>query len=351
MKMKKTTLKILLPLLFFSFYNYGQISVSAKHYGKARKFKKGVLERFKQTETIFVLPQLYDTSEYEKILEKSWDVTPFKVVSYYDFNFEDYLDDRYSIAQIEGYLEYSEKSGKMSTPVLNTHFDIKMFQSEELLERWRILLPEFKKADPKYRDIWQTSVINEYSINICRFYLHAKDVFVDMPEDEDLDVVDKIYNEDIFYNTKLGYLQNYFQKINDLLKEEKIYWMYDNDYLPALTNLKKDILYIPSHSTFKFDSKTFKDSQEKNKNNEEIFKEYEYKYKIIPDEELNEKILNNEDFYYLRYVRMGKERFIQIVHSKTGEIIYRDYIPGLLYHNIKKRHIKTLNSTINKASN
>ena len=70
---------------------------------------------------------------------------------------------------------------------------------------------------------------------------------------------------------------------------------------------------------------------------------------IISDEELNNKILNNEELYYLRYVRMNAERFLQVVNSKTGEIIYRNYITGMSY-NIKSKDIKELNDKIKKAS-
>lgn len=76
---------------------------------------------------------------------------------------------------------------------------------------------------------------------------------------------------------------------------------------------------------------------------------YNYKYEVISDEELNNKILNNEELYYLRYVRMNAERFLQVVNSKTGEIIYRNYITGMSY-NIKSKDIKELNDKIKKAS-
>ena len=64
---------------------------------------------------------------------------------------------------------------------------------------------------------------------------------------------------------------------------------------------------------------------------------------------MNNKILNNEELYYLRYVRMNAERFLQVVNSKTGEIIYRNYITGMSY-NIKSKDIKELNDKIKKAS-
>lgn len=46
-------LKIFVLLLLITFQGYSQISVSARHIGKSSKFEKGVLEKFKNTETIF----------------------------------------------------------------------------------------------------------------------------------------------------------------------------------------------------------------------------------------------------------------------------------------------------------
>lgn len=53
-------LKIFVLLLLITFQGYSQISVSARHIGKSSKFEKGVLEKFKNTETIFLLSGIYD---------------------------------------------------------------------------------------------------------------------------------------------------------------------------------------------------------------------------------------------------------------------------------------------------
>jgi hypothetical protein len=45
---------------------------------------------------------------------------------------------------------------------------------------------------------------------------------------------------------------------------------------------------------------------------------------------------------------MNAERFLQIVNSKTGEIIYRNYMTGISY-NLKSKHISDLNSKIIKS--
>lgn len=41
-----------------------------------------------------------DKSEYDKILKTSWNVTPYKIVDSENFDIEDYISDKYSIAQL-----------------------------------------------------------------------------------------------------------------------------------------------------------------------------------------------------------------------------------------------------------
>lgn len=124
--------------------------------------------------------------------------------------------------------------------------------------------------------------------------------------------------------------------------------MYEDDYLPDLKKLATHKLYIPSYMNIKFNGWTGQDSEADDNNIDDIFKKYEYQYEIISDDDLNNRILDNQELYYLRYVRMNAERFLQVVNSKTGEIIYRNYITGLSYK-IKSKHIKDLNGDIKKA--
>ena len=336
-------LKIFVLLLFITLQGYSQVSVSAKHIGKSSKFKKGVLEKFKNTETIFLLSGIYDKSEYDKILKTSWNVTPYKIVDSENFEIEDYISDKYSIAQLAGFKRIKQmKYGGTSTSLF-TYVDIKIYDSEEIFKK-------LNKLSPKKRAKKKNDIINDNSSNIARFYIFTKDDFIHTSLSKDMNtIVNSLYNDDVFFNYKLGFLQNYFQKINNLLKEEQIYWMYEDDFLPELKKLASKKLYIPSYMTIKYNGWTGQDSEEDDENIEDIFKKYDYKYEIISDEELNNKILNNEELYYLRYVRMNAERFLQVVNSKTGEIIYRNYITGLSYK-IKSKHIKELNGKIKKAS-
>ncbi len=334
--------KILLVTLLTFFFSYSQISVGPVHYGKAKKFNKSELEKFKKTETIFVLSSIYERDVYEEILKNSWTVTPYKVVDIEEFDIEDYLSDKYSIAQIKGSILEKQKGSGIVGTYLFTYFEINMYDSEKIFKR-------LDAMSPKKRNKKKKSIIDMYSSTFAFFYLFPKDEFIRTSLTSDLDKITiSFFTEDIFYNYKPGLLKNYFQKINNLLADEEIYWMYKDDYLPELKKLAKEKLYIPSYMTIKYDPFRAQDSGENNESINKVLDSYNYQYEIISTDELSKKIMNNEEIYYFRYVRMNSEKFFQIVNSKTGEIIYRKYTSGFSY-NLKPKHIKELNSKIAKA--
>ena len=59
--------KILLILLSINLLGFTQVSVSKSHVGKRKIFTKGTFEKLKKTTTIFVLSNIYEKEEYEKM--------------------------------------------------------------------------------------------------------------------------------------------------------------------------------------------------------------------------------------------------------------------------------------------
>lgn len=335
-------MKLKILLLLITFQSYSQVSFGVGIIDKSRKINNELLERFKNTETIFLLSDIYEKETYEKILKDSWDVTPYKIVDLESFNLENYLSSKYSVAQLTGFKRtIRRESGSTKTSVF-TYVDLRIYDSEAIFKKLDNLSP--KKRKKKKQDI---ITLNSYSI--ARFYTFPKDDFVRTILSSDTDIIfNSLFTDDVFFNYKPGFLKNYFQKINNLIKNGEVYWMYEDDYLPELKKLTKNKLYIPKYMTVFYNGWTGQESEEKDENINDIFKKYEYKYEIISDEEISNKILNNEEFYYLRYVRTNAERFLQVVNSKTGEITYRNYITGLSFQ-IKEKHIKDLNKKIKKA--
>lgn len=353
--------KILLFLLSVTLHSFSQVSVGPRHVGTSSKFKKGDLEKFKNTETIFILSDIYEKEIYTKVIEDSWDVTPFKIVDYKSLNIDDYLNGKYSFAEIAGRLSYRESTGGGTSTFLITYLDFKMYDNEAIN----------KQKDKLSREKWRKKredILDKNASTFARFNLYQKDDFlriaipnvgkvstfgmdrsVILSEEYMDDVIEAMYSKDVFFNYKPGFLKNYFQKINELLKAEEVYWMFAKDFTPELKNLTKTKLYVPSYISIKMDRWKVEDSEENDENIDDIFGKYDFEYEIILDEELNDKIINNEELYYLRYVRMNSEQFIQVINSKSGDIIYRDYIGGRSFK-IKSKHINELNDKIIKAS-
>jgi hypothetical protein len=277
----------ILLLLFITFPVFSQVSVGSRHIGTSKNFANGVLEKFKNTETIFLLSNMYDKSEYEKVLNDSWNVTPYKIVELEAFAIEDYLSDKYSIAQLAGFKKIKTQGTQGSITSSYTYIDFKVYDGDEIFEK-------LNKLSPEKREEKKESIIDKNASNIARFYIFPKDDFIRTALTKEIpEIVNSLFTDDVFFNYKLGYLKNYFQKINSLIKNEEVYWLYGDDYLPEMKELAENTLYIPSYIGVKFNGWKLEDSNESDDHIQEIFKKYDYEYKIISDDDLSERIMNN----------------------------------------------------------
>ncbi|MFV8226469.1 hypothetical protein [Christiangramia aquimixticola] len=230
----------LLLFLSLSISGYSQISVGPSHIGKSKKFNKGALEKFRNTETIFVLSETLDRYDYFKILEASWTITPYQIVHISDFDIEKYLSDNYSFATLDGFLRTIGK-GPSSYSTLFTFIGLKMYDHEKILKK-------LEKLSPEKREKKKMEIAEEHASYFSHIYIYPKDEFIHTAATKNMDnIFTSMYLDDVFYNYKPGYLKNYFQKVNDQLENEEEYWLYENDYLPELKNLSLKTLYIPSY--------------------------------------------------------------------------------------------------------
>jgi hypothetical protein len=341
--MKVFKYKLLLIVLLIGFSSIAQVSVGKRHIGGLSKLKKETFAKFKKTETLFVLSTIYNQQEYETILKDIWTVTPFRVIPASEFSKADYLSDKYSIVELGGHRINSTLPSGGNYNTLYTYIDIKMYDNEKIKSK-------LSKLSAKKRDKKINEILRDNTINIARFLIYPKDDFIHTSMGANMNsVFTALYTEDMFFNYKPGFLRNYFQKVNNLLKKGESYWLYKNDYLPGLRKLASKTLYIPSYMTVKYNAWKGEDSEEDERNIEKIFKKYNYKYEIIADDALSDKIMNGENIYYLRYVRMNAERYLQVVSAQTGGILYRNYMTGFSYR-IKPKHIADLNSKIKKTA-
>lgn len=339
-------LKFLLLILFIWQTGQSQIMVG---YKDLKKGEKETFQRFKKTKTIFVLPDVYDKATYDSIIKSSWHVTPYEIVSKKDFNLNDYGGNQYSYVRIAGYkvdIYRDPKYIKNRKPVsflFNIYLEIYMYNFDKLIQ-------EINKLSPKANEEKKSDVFERNTIKVALISLYPKSSLNTFIKYNDVKEIEKrIYKKAEFNNYKLGFLKNYFQKINSLIQNEQYYWSYRRKYLPELKNLKNHILYIPDFVAMKHIPYSTLFEKPSQKYLDEIFKDYEFKYQLIDSDELNQKILNNEPIYYFLFVKLGSQHFYEIVNAQTGEFVYDNFKTSTTT-NAKPKFIKQINKYIKKAA-
>jgi len=321
---------------------FSQVYVGPSKTNKAKNFGNKYFEDFKKTTTIFVLSNIFKKEEYEKILKETWTVTPFKVVNYNDFDISNYLNGKYSISQLTGFKRIKTKESGLTSTSVYLSLDTRIYDTETISKKLGKLTP--KKMKKKFSDI-----IRENSKLISKIRFYSKDEFTAKVLKWKMDeIVNSLYTEKVFFNYNLGFLKNYFQKMNSQFGKKELFLIYNEFASLELSKLKEQKLYIPEYIGVKYNGWIGQDSEADNENIDNIFKNYNFEYEIISDKLLDESILRGDDVYYLRYTRENAERFVRIVNAKTGEIIYKKYMTGLSYK-LQAKHIDGLNKAIKKA--
>ncbi|OOV17052.1 hypothetical protein [Flavobacterium sp. LM4] len=339
---------ILLVIMFvLSVENYAQVAVTPSERGANEEFKKGQLENFKTTTTVFVLPETYKKEEYEKILKEVWTVTSFKVVDFKDFKHLDFVNGSYSFAEIFGDL-LRTSSGTM---YLHTNLGIKVLSKEKFEKEFRKLKTDDKNYDKKLRDVINESLSYVARIPLCptneflRNALGSLDLMkLKFPEEKMGKLYGEMYAKVSFTNVNLGMLKNYFQQINQIITKGEHCGLYEDFVNAKIKNLKESILYIPEVYMMKYDAWRFSETLRDEKEIKKLLEDYKYKFQFIKDEDLEKKILDNEDIYYLRYVSMNGNKYLQIVNAKSGDPAY--YIYDAMSYNLKDDDFKKINKAI-----
>ncbi|MDR7209676.1 hypothetical protein [Flavobacterium piscis] len=333
---------LLIVMLALSIQNYAQVAVTSSYRGANDAFEKGVLEKFKATTTIFVLPQLNKKEDYEKILKEVWTVTPFKVVEYKDSKMLDYADGTYSIANFDGDIIITSKG----TTFVHTNLAIRILDKEKFDKGFKKLKADDKKYDRKLNDLFRENLIYIARAPLCVNNAFLADA-MRARSDEKADILfARMYTENSFTNTNLGMLKNYFQQINKVISQGEHCGLYDDFTKPEIKNLKEATLYIPEAYMMEYNPWKISEKLRDEKNLKKLTEDYKYKFQFIKDEDLEKKILNNEDIYYLRYVSMNANKYLQVVNAKTGAPAY--YFYGAATYNLKDDDFEDLSKAISK---
>lgn len=340
-------MKKIITVLFLalSALTHGQLSM--------RTDKKEILDRFKSTETIFILSNAYETKVYDDILKQAWTVTPYKIVKIEDFNPLEYIDDKHSFAMLDGNIVM-----KKNTSYMHSYMSFFMFDQEDKLKE----IEKFKKKTGKKRE--EYDLMRENRVTIADFFLYKNQDFIKknysapfmhlkaMPGDNMLRVTkyltDEMYQDGtVFHNYNPGFLKNYFQKVNALITDGKPYGLYGGACTPEIKELKNKTLYVPQYVGLKYNSFSKTESDKTEENKAKLFKDYKYSYEYIDTDKLSDKIMAGEEFYYMRYVMENAQKYVQVVNSKTGEIVYKNYHP--MSYNLNEDNMEEIKKAIEKG--
>lgn len=181
-------------------------------------------------------------------------------------------------------------------------------------------------------------------INVARIELYTDFETLERPSN----VFDFDYcGEGHIRNWGPGLVKNYVQALNSLLEKGKPHSLYN--YIAnkkKLKKLRKETLYIPDYLLIKF-AKFSGDESERHEKNK-LLKNYKYKHSFLSIDQLNSKILKDEEpFYYLVYVKSSTDKYMTVIDSRTGEIIYTKY--KAVSYNASKKDFKILSQIISKS--
>lgn len=318
-------LKCILLLVFFSINSFSQISVGKSHIGKSVDLKPKDYEQIKSRKTLFVI-QGYTVREFHEMISEVWSLNTFEVITKdeYDLNTDQYNWGNYAIFDVHGQVitRYTKSGAGVEYLYLNYRYfyydEIKTNKKGKTEGKYNQLASIFLSGDAE--SMWK--FIREKNYGELKSGLH---------------------------NYKLGYLKNYFQFVNEKLKSQTTNFAYTDDFDKNKIKVLKNVtLYVPDYMKIKYNGWTRKDTELENP--DELFKKYEYKYEFIDSDELSEKILDTkEDFYYLTYVKVNANKFVNVVNGKTGEVIFSLHDSGLGAYHLKEKDFGKLNDAVKKS--
>lgn len=310
----KTKIKLFLSIFVFfttlSFNIKGQIAIS--NYSEIAKIKNGT--------TYIALNSL--SSGNLDIIKKNWTIS--KIVFIRHTEVEKYLSPENSFLTVGGIETTSTftKTTSSGTQYKGSSYT----NTHRYLELWTCNEKYFKNKE-KYNN---SEFGSRDKIQVARIELYT-DLSVSSNPDE---IFESDFNgKGHVRNWGSGIMKNYIQSLMIFLNKNENHSLYSNiTNVDELKNLKDQVLYIPDYILKKFNK--FSGYETKSHNESKLFKKYKYKYDVISSKELNKKIIEDKTgFYYLLYVKSSTEKYITVINSLTGEMVYSTYSP--MSYNVK----------------
>ncbi len=360
---------IILSAIFqFAFFltSVGQINLYSK-YGEEGKWVESQHRTYMKSlymkgrdsllssKMIFVLPDTYDKAVYKSVLQNAWTVTDFDVVYFKNFSIKDYLTENYSFCTLEINQSIRSLEDGPSDPssvnIQSMYAYFKFSHFDEISARKDLSELESKKekmGSKKYKKR-ERLIISWATKPFAKTYFCLKGTLVNDIKGNKVPVDGSRANyiANSLYNYNLVTLKNYVQKVNALIERNTGWAMTGKRKSTSEIKLLKDkTLYVPDYFAIKWNPFTWMDSKPDINFIHKVFSNYGFDYKVISQKELERKVIqDNEMIYYLKMCRFSSNLILEIVNSKTGEIIYRHY-RGTTY-NVSKGLVNNIKRDIN----
>lgn len=320
MKMK---IKFFLTTFFFimtvTFIANSQIAIS--NISEIAKIKSGT------TYIAMKDPNSDKAKEYVNAFKNNWTISKFEFIKYSEI--EKFISPENSFLMIGDYehntqfiKSYENGSRQNGISYSNTHLYLELWTCDEKYFQSKKKKKEFGSSD---------------KIQVARIELFTDFATLSDP--------DKLFQSDYDGNGHIrnwgpGILKNYIQSLMSYLNKNEKRKLYSEIFnAKEMENLKKEVLYVPEYVLTKFNKYT--GDETKKHDEKDIFEDYKLKYKILPTDELNQKIIADKtSFYYLIYIKSSTDKYVSVVNSLTGELIYSAYSP--LSYNIKSSDLKDI---------
>lgn len=315
---------LLLIIIISSFTTKAQVYVGLRDYlgEKTKPNDPKLVDRIKNSKILFVLPDVFTKEEYNKILSTSWKFSDYELVSIEDFNQnpQKYLKPSIVVAEYKGVFKTVNYTNPNKLVKQNEYIfiDIQFYIVNEV---------KVGKKETTYDKTYFGTIT--FTPDYPRMRKEGVYSYTDI-------------TPDYLRNFELGFLKNYFSLMSTKLLSKSLQDGYaDFENKTELAKLKTQKLYIVS------------DVKEKNmgfnrddRDIDELTADYKYPKQFISSEELNDKIVNGEEFYYLFYNQDNSKKIISVVNSKTGELIYNTL--DRMSFVIKEKDFKELNNIVSK---
>lgn len=299
----KTVWTTLTFCLLLSNSSKSQIGVS--NIAEVAKIKNGT------TYVVMKDPNAESAKEYIDAFKESWTISKIGFIKYSEI--EAYVSPDNSFITIEGdilstfdIIDYEKGERKAMKVFGNNHTYLDLWTCDKKYF-------ESKKKNKKF-DFYS-------KIDVARIELFTTQWDFRLIYNSDFD------EKGLIRNWGPGILKNYIQSLMNFLNKDTNHGLYSGiKNTVELEKLKKQTLYLPNYVLTKYKANG---EEIGTQNEKELFKDYKFDYQLLSTEDLNKRILNDKtSFYYLIYVQSATDKYISIINSITGEIIYSTYIPG-----------------------